>query len=80
MTDFPPFSQLLSRATVQALQMRCLTFPGSIGLEMASRQKRVNIYGGPCILALRKLIDGPIDFYDFFSAQGHIKSFKRVSL
>ena len=26
MTDFPPFSQLLSRATVQALQMRCLTF------------------------------------------------------
>ena len=26
MTDFPPFLQLLSRATVQALQMRCLTF------------------------------------------------------
>ena len=26
MTDFPPFSQLLSRATVQTLQMRCLTF------------------------------------------------------
>ena len=26
MTDFPPFSQLLSRATVQPLHMRCLTF------------------------------------------------------
>ena len=26
MTDFLPFSQLLSRATVQALQMSCLTF------------------------------------------------------
>ena len=26
MTDFPPFSQLLSRAPIQAQQMRCLTF------------------------------------------------------